>query len=119
MLFAKARGKEDFAELIDKYWGNNISERREKLIPFFWKTFAEKGQVYGNRGLGSNVNVKNRYWFSYPGYNEIFYRLSGYLINSNDYPANPNITLREFFNQQPGYKNSVAVFTSWVALQEY
>jgi hypothetical protein len=109
------KGRKDSAEMTGKYWGNNEIGRREKLMPFFWKTFAVKGQAYGNRDLGCNVNVKNRYWFSYPGYNEIFTGYPDSLINSNDYPANPNVTLQEYVNQQPGYKNSVAAFTSWVA----
>jgi len=117
LLFAAAKGKKDSAELIHNFWGNNEPERREKLMPFFWKTFAAKGQVYGNRDLGSNVNVKNRYWFSYPGFNEIFTGYPDTIINSNDYPANPNIILQEFINKQPGYKNRVAVFTSLIAFE--
>jgi arylsulfatase A-like enzyme len=61
------------------------------------------------------VNVSNRYWFSYPGYNEI---LSGYAdnkIDANDYPPNPNITITEFFNQQPALKGKVGAFGAWEA----
>lgn len=115
LLFAATEGRKDAADLINKYWGNSKSDRREKLMPFFWKTFPVKGQIYGNRDLGSKVNVTNPYWFSYPGYNEIFTGYADTAINSNDYPANPNVTVLEFINKQPGYKNSVAAFTSWVA----
>jgi len=117
LLFAAAKGRKDSAELINNFWGKDERERRKKLMPFFWKTFGIKGQVYGNRDLGSNVNVKNKYWFSYPGYNEIFTGYADTIINSNDYPANPNITVQEFINKQPGYRNSVAAFTSWVAFE--
>src|SRR6185312_2143108 len=117
LLFQAAKGKKDSAELIKSLWGNSKTERREKLMPFFWKTFGLEGQVYGDRDLDSKVNVTNRYWFSYPGYNEIFTGYADTIINSNDYPANPNITVQEFINKQSGYRNSVAAFTSWVAFE--
>jgi hypothetical protein len=84
-LFAKAVGVKDSVERVKKFWAKSIAERREKLMPFFWSTIATKGQVYGNRDLKSFVNVKNRYWFSYPGYNEIFTGYPDSAINSNDY----------------------------------
>lgn len=115
LFFSHEKGKRDSAEMVAKYWGSNTIERREKLMPFFWKSFGINGQVYGNRDLGSNVNVTNPYWFSYPGYNEIFTGYADTSINSNDYPPNPNITLQEFLNKQSNYKNSVAAFTSWEA----
>jgi hypothetical protein len=115
LLFASETGAKDSADRIAEFWGHDESERRQKLMPFFWKTIAVKGQVYGNRDLGSFVNVKNRYWFSYPGYNEIFTGYADTVINSNDYPANPNITLQEYLNRQPGFRGRVAAFTSWIA----
>lgn len=115
LLFETARGRKDSADLIDNFWSANRRDRREKLMPFFWNTFPKKGQVYGNRDLESYVNVTNPYWFSYPGYNEIFTGHADTNINSNDFPANPNITLQEYINKQPGYNSSVAVFTSWEA----
>lgn len=115
LLFDAIKGKKDSAEYISRYWGKDQKERREKLMPFFWSSFGIKGQVYGNRDLECDVNVKNRYWFSYPGYNEIFTGYADTLINSNDYPPNPNITLQEFVNRLPAYQNKVAAFTSWVA----
>ena len=60
--------------------------RREKLMPFFWKTLmAGHGSIAGNRALGSVVQLTNTHRFSYPGYSEI---LTGEahddVINSND-----------------------------------
>ena len=115
LFFAKLTGSKDSARCVTEFWGATTTERREKLMPFFWRTIAAKGQVYGNRDLDSKVNVKNRYWFSYPGYNEIFTGFPDTVINSNDYPANPNMTMQEFMNRQPGYKGKVAAFTSWIA----
>lgn len=114
-LFGKAYNSQDSAQRITKFWGKDMQERRLKLMPFFWNTIAKKGQLYGNRDEGNFVNVKNRYWFSYPGYNEMFTGYPDTLINSNNFPPNPNITVQEFINKQPGYKNKVAAFTSWNA----
>lgn len=61
------------------------------------------------------VDNANPYWFSYPGYNELFTGYPDTLINSNGYPPNPNKNLLEFINQQPGYRNKVAAFGAWDA----
>jgi len=107
--------QDDSAGVLKTFGASSESEKRKKLMPFFWNTIATEGQLYGNRTLGSKVNVSNRYWFSYPGYNEI---LSGYAdnrIDANDYPPNPNITITEFFNQQPALKGKVGAFGAWEA----
>jgi len=114
-LFPKVTGTKDSAWRIQRLWATTAGERRKKLMPFVWETIATKGQLYGNRDRNSFVNVTNRYWFSYPGYNEIFTGQADTIVNSNDFGPNPNITVQEFINQQPGYKNSVAAFASWAA----
>lgn len=113
LLFNKKYRSQDSAALFKKYWANSGEARRKKLMPFFWNTIAQKGQLYGNRDLGSQVNVKNKYWFSYPGRSET---LCGYYdpqVNSNSYPNNPNENVLEFFNKQKGYEGKVAAFASW------
>jgi Type I phosphodiesterase / nucleotide pyrophosphatase len=103
----------DSARTAGKFWAKTATERREKLLPFFWNTIAKQGQLYGNRWAGNKVNVLNPYWFSYPGYNEV---LSGYpddKINSNDKKQNENITVLEFLNNQPKLKGKVAAFGTW------
>lgn len=115
MLVVSLKGKKDSVKTFNKYWSSNEAERREKLMPFLWRSVATKGQLYGNRNAGSKVNVTNKFWFSYPGYNEIFTGYADSLINSNDYTANPNVTVLEFINQQEKYKKSVASFASWAA----
>ncbi|QIL41627.1 phosphoglyceromutase [Pedobacter sp. HDW13] len=107
---------QDSSELARKYWSNNQPDRRAKLMPFVWNTIAKQGQLYGNREAGSLVNVKNTYWFSYPGRSE---NLTGYAdpkVNSNDYPDNPNKNVLEFIDQQKGYKGKVVAFASWDAV---
>lgn len=88
-------------------------ERRKKLLPFFWETIAEEGQLYGNRWEGNKVNCSNIFWFSYPGYNEILTGYSDPRIKSNDKLPNPNETVLEWVNKQPGFENRVAAFGSW------
>lgn len=103
----------DSSKVYKTFWANSQKERREKLLPFFWKTVGEKGQVYGNRWVGNKVNVKNPYWFSYPGYNEI---LTGYAddkVNSNNKIENQNITILEYLNNQPNLKGKVAAYSTW------
>src|SRR4030095_11160735 len=46
----------DSSYIFEKYWGNNENERRKKLMPFFWNTIVNHGQLYGNRNLGNKVN---------------------------------------------------------------
>lgn len=116
VLASDKRYNQDDSNLIYKtYWSNDVEDRRQKLMPFFWKTIAQNGQIHGNRKLGSKVNVTNPYWFSYPGYNEIFSGYADKRIDANDYPPNPNTTVLEFLNQQPGIKGKVGAFGAWEA----
>jgi len=105
----------DSAAIYKQYWANDANERRKKLMPFLWSIIEKNGQIYGNRNSGNKIDNANPYWFSYPGYSEIFTGYADTLINSNSYPPNPNITLLEFLNRQPKYKNKVAAFGAWDA----
>ena len=111
----KKFNQNDSSYIYKKYWAENPKERREKLMPFMWSVLAKKGQLYGNRTLGNKVNNANPYWFSYPGYNEIMTGYADTLINSNKYPANPNVTVLEYLNKQPKIKGKVAAFGAWDA----
>jgi len=105
----------DSAGIFKQYWANDAEERRMKLLPFLWGTLAKQGQIYGNRLYDNKVDNANPYWFSYPGYNEIFTGFPDSAINSNDYKPNPNTTVLEFIAKQPAYKNKVAAFGAWEA----
>ncbi len=105
----------DSAYIFKKYWDENETERRKKLLPFLWGTVAQKGQLYGNRDAGCKVDNANPYWFSYPGYSEIFTGYADTAINSNSYPPNPHVTVLEFLNRQPVLKGKVAAFGAWDA----
>lgn len=112
-----AYNQRDSAGIFRRYWSESVSQRRAVLMPFLWSTVAKKGQLYGNRELGNKINVANPYWFSYPGYSEIFTGFVDTTINTNSYPANPNTNLLEFINKQPNFKGKVAAFCGWDALE--
>lgn len=105
----------DSAYIYQNYWAASEVERRKKLMPFFWSVIKDKGTIYGNRAMGNKVDVANRYWFSYPGYNEIMTGYPDTLVNSNSYKPNPHITVLEFLNNQPALKGKVAAFGAWNA----
>jgi len=100
-------------DYVKEFWNDNPAEARKKLLPFIWSTIATKGQLYGNRTIGNNVNNANPYWFSYPGYNEIFTGYPDTLVNSNDKIKNKNTNVFEVINKQAAYKGKIAAFTSW------
>jgi hypothetical protein len=105
----------DSSYIFEKYWSNDETERRKKLMPFFWTNINSNGQLYGNRKYENKVSNANPYWFSYPGYNEIMTGYADTTINSNDFPPNPNVTVLEFLNQRQGFKGKVAAFGAWDA----
>jgi hypothetical protein len=95
------------------FWNDHLEKRRAQLMPFFWSTLLQNGQLYGNRDLGNKEEVANPYYFSYPGYNEIMTGYPDEKVNSNDKIYNANTTILEFINQQKGYEGRVAAFSSW------
>lgn len=98
----------------EKFWRNDLTERRKALLPFFWTTIASQGQLYGNRNAGCSVNVTNNQWFSYPGYSELLTgKADNERIHSNDKMYNPNTNVLEFLNSQSSFKGKVAAFSSW------
>ncbi|KIC95508.1 sulfatase-like hydrolase/transferase [Flavihumibacter solisilvae] len=112
ILFNKKYTK-DSAWTVKKYWAETAKQRRQKLMPFVWSTIATKGQLYGNRELGNKVNVKNTYWFSYPGRSETWTGYFDPAMNSNDKIDNPNENVMEFINRQKGFEGKTAAFASW------
>jgi hypothetical protein len=95
------------------FWDADTFKRRKMLMPFFWNVIAAKGQLYGNRAYGNEMDVTNNYKFSYPGYNEIFTGYPDPKFVPNTQVLNKNTNVLEFLNQQPGYHDSVVAFTSW------
>lgn len=100
-------------ELQTKYLAATPEERRERLMPFLWKTMVPHGQLYGDRDAHSDAFVTNGFDFSYPGYSETLTGHGDPRINSNDNIMNPNVTVLEWLNKQPGLQGQVAAFGAW------
>ena len=96
-----------------QFWAATAEERRKKLFPFLWTAIAGQGQLYGNRQYNNKLDNANPYWFSYPGYNEIFTGYPDTGVNSNDKILNPNVNVLEYLNKQKGYNGKIAAFTTW------
>jgi hypothetical protein len=113
ILISTEKYTEDIKGMKEKFWSDNMADRRSKLMPFIWSTIADKGQIFGNRDYGNFVNNANPHWFSYPGYNEIFTGYPDSAINSNDKIPNPHENVLEFLNKQQAFRGKIAAFTSW------
>jgi hypothetical protein len=103
------------AALREKLWRATPEERREALMPFFWKHLVPGGILFGNLAKGSAVEVSNRYRISYPGYSEILTgRAQDETIKSNDSVQNPTPSFLQFLKLKQQLKSEqVAVFASW------
>ncbi len=97
----------------ENFWAATDEDRKRKLMPFFWNEVAAKGVILGSRKYGNNFENANPYFFSYPGYNEIFTGYPDTAVNSNDKILNKNENVLEFLNKQQGFKGKVAAFGSW------
>lgn len=116
LLFTKRYNHIDSAWNVSKYWATTEEERRHRLMPFVWETIAKEGELLGNRTYGNNVNVENKYWFSYPGRSEAFTGYYDSAVNSNDYPDNPKTNVLEFIDKDPAFHGKVVTFSSWDAV---
>lgn len=110
----------DVTMMKSSYWkGKTPQQRRMELMPFTWTFIAKNGTIIGNRNMGCKMDVTNKMWFSYPGYNE---DLCGHAddanIHSNDAIPNPNMTVFEIANNTAQYKGSVLCFGSWARFIE-
>jgi hypothetical protein len=103
----------DPALLSLQFWDDDIDVRRKKLMPFFWNVIAKQGQLTGNRDFSNDMNVKNLYKISYPGYNEIFTGSSDRTLNPNLAIRNNNINILEWLNYQEEYRGKVVAYSSW------
>ncbi|HEY0898694.1 MAG TPA: alkaline phosphatase family protein [Sphingobacteriaceae bacterium] len=101
--------------LYKKYWNEDPTISRSKILPFFWNTLAARGQVYGNRQYGSKVDVANPTFISFPGYSEMFTGFVDEKIFSNAFAINPNENVLQFINRQKKYQGKVAAFGGWAA----
>ena len=106
-------GVRDVPALKARFWRDAHEERREALLPFFWKTVARQGQVFGDPAHHSRARVTNGRNFSYPGYNEILTGFADERIDSNAKRNNSNITVLEWLSRRPGFEGRAAAFCAW------
>ncbi len=102
-------------DLKARFLAPTPEERRKLLMPFIWSTLVPQGQIFGDRDQGSDASVTNGFNFSYPGYSETLTGHPDPRIDSNDNKPNPNVTVLEWLNKQPGLEGSVAGFGAWEA----
>jgi type I phosphodiesterase/nucleotide pyrophosphatase len=113
--FAKrSDGKPTEAER--RFWRDDATERRRALMPFFWNTVATKGAVFGDPSRNSRVHLTNGLWFSYPGYAEMLTGIADPRVDSNDKVPNPNVTVLEWLNGRPDFKDRVHAVGDWDVL---
>ena len=113
-LIDKEIGKVDNVDLtLQTFWHENPNQRRKLLMPFFWSTIATQGQVFGSPEHRSPSIVKNRRYFSYPGYNELLTGFADESIDSNDKNPNQNVTVLEWLAKKEEFSGRVAAFCSW------
>lgn len=100
-------------QLVRQYVRSTPQESRAALMPFLWSHIIPEGEIYGNRDKSSNAHVTNGFNFSYPGYSETLTGHADPRINSNDPTPNPNVTVFEWLNKQPGLTGQAAAFGAW------
>ncbi len=103
----------DPKELKQRFWHDDVSERRRALFPFLWNVVARQGQIFGNQTKRSVAHVTNGMAFSYPGYNEMLTGHPDSKIDSNEFGTNPNLTVFEWLNKMPEFRGKVAVYGTW------
>jgi hypothetical protein len=113
LLLQNKENQDELNKIKLLFGSGNPAESRKKLLPFLWNEVGTKGEIFGNRNKQNFVNVTNNYWFSYPGYNELFTGYADDSVNSNDKKNNPNISVFEAANKSGELKNRVAAITSW------
>jgi arylsulfatase A-like enzyme len=111
-------GVPDAAALTERFWDETPQGRREKLMPFFWGTIAREGQLYGNRDAGSEGDVTNGRWISYPGYSEFLTGHPDDRITSNKPIPNPNVNVLEWLNGRSGFTGKIFACNAWETLRQ-
>jgi len=95
-------------------WSEDRSERRKKLMPFFWSEVGRRGLVLGNRALSSAVSVKNPYRLSASGHAEILTGEPQESVEGDEPGFSPRSTILEFIREKTARApTDVAAFASW------
>jgi hypothetical protein len=101
------------AALRSRYDAPTLKERRERLLPFFWKVMVPQGQFFGDPEQGSPCKISNKVGYSYPGYAELLQGFADPRILSNRKQWNRNQTVLEWLGKLPEFQKSIIGFGSW------
>ena len=85
----------EIATTRERFGAATAAARREALLPFFWKTLAPMGRVFGNPEHGNHVKVQNQVLWSMPGYTEIMTGAPRPVVTDNDYARQSYTTVLE------------------------
>ena len=112
LLESKAGGIRDLDLLKNRLLARATAEERRRvaLLPFLWTTIAKQGQIFGDRARQAPTRLTNGLKFSYPGYSEMFCGFADPEIKSNAKKNNPNLSVLEFLNNKPAYRDKVVAF---------
>lgn len=117
VLNSPAEAKRSSAALRALFLEGDDAARREKLMPFLWRTVVPAGQIFGDRKLNSDAHVANPHHISYPGYSEFLCGFVEPTIDSNRNLLNPNPTVLEWLNGKPEFAGKIAAFGAWDRLR--
>ncbi|XQW84142.1 alkaline phosphatase family protein [Thalassotalea piscium] len=98
--------------LLTRLSTQSENQAKKILMPFIWNTIAQQGVLIGDRKNASNMSVSNDWYFSYPGYSEIFTGVTNPTLNSNNKVPNPEVSFLEWLANDKKYAH-VAAFGSW------
>lgn len=113
-LLADKRYVSEIPETTQAFGGDDVQTRRARLLPFIWEVVAKQGRLYGNRDTGSQVDMRNPTWYSYPGRAEMFTGHVNPKVDSNEYGIDTDPNVFEFLARQPTLRGKVAGFASWM-----
>jgi len=110
------RNKEYTAEqelLLTRFGSDPATRSGHKIFPFLYSTMFEQGSYVGDRNRSSCAEVKNDWYFSYPGYSEILTGVVNPTIDSNAKKLNPEKSILELLDSTPRFEGKTAAFASW------
>jgi len=98
----------------ERYGAASATERRRKLMPFFWDELVPEGMLFGNAERGSRVLVQNSIKWSSAGYAELLTGRPQPEIKDNSFVRYPQPTVLEFVIRSLELdKSQVAQIGSW------
>ena len=99
--------------LREQFSAENPPQRALKLMPFFNQVLAQQGALIGNVTSKQSITLSNNYYFSYPGYIEIYTGKVDPAITSNAKVETNTPNILERLQNKYQYPNKIGFFGSW------